>query len=278
MGLPVVEHTEESPHEMEKAAIGKHLTGVKRKIGIHSGKGGVGKTFVAVNLAFALAASEKSVGLLDADVDCPNVARFLNLRATPLRGTPDGKFHPLDYRGVKIVSTHFLTDNPDLPMIIRGPIKHKMLAELLGKVHWGELDVLLYDLPPGTADVPMSSMMIGNLDGMIVVTTPQKESIMDARKSALMAKDLDVPVLGVIENMSGDAFGTGTGERLATEIGAPFLGTIPLSGEIRKMNEKGRAALVEHERYRELAPRMLEGLMGHTVEMKRSFWKQIMRW
>jgi len=259
------------PHEEERAQVAENLKAVTRRIGVHSGKGGVGKTFVSVNMALALAAAGKKVGLLDADIDCPNVAKFLNLRDTPLNGTAEGRIFPLEYKGIKIVSTHFLTDAPNEPMVVRGPIKHKVLAELLARVEWGILDVLICDLPPGTSDVPMSGMMIGNLSGMIIVTTPQKEAIMDARKSALMARDLDVPILGIIENMSGDVFGTGTGLRLAEELGVPFLGSIPLSKEIRQMNEDAKAALLKVEFSQ---PLLLKAAMGETVNIaKKPFWK-----
>jgi ATP-binding protein involved in chromosome partitioning len=129
-------------------------------------------------------------------------------------------------------------------------------------VEWGELDVLIYDLPPGTSDVPMSSMLIGNMTGMIIVTTPQKEAVMDARKSAIMAKDLEVPVLGIIENMSGEVFGVGAGKLLAAELGLPFLGSIPLSKEIRKMNEDAKIALLSQEFSQ---PELLKAALGEPV-------------
>ncbi len=288
MGLPIYDESNErsarqmpatgTPHEQERALVAKNLAGVRRRIGVHSGKGGVGKTFLSANLACALAAAGKRVGLLDADVDCPNVARFFNIRDIALTGTEEGRIHPLEYRGMRIVSTHFLTDDPKLPMIVRGPIKHKVLAELLSQVEWGELDVLITDLPPGTADVPMSSMLIGALDGIIVVTTPQKESLMDARKSALMARDLDVPVLGVVENMAGDAFGSGAGASLAQELGVPLLASIPLMREIRELSEQGQAALVERDELRSLASRIGAAAMGEeSIDVRRrSFWQRLM--
>lgn len=265
-----------APHAQEQREIQANLAGVKRRIGVHSGKGGVGKTFLAVNLALALAAGGKKAGLLDADIDCPNAARFLNLRAVPLEGTPEGRIRPLEHRGLRIVSTHFLTDEPDAPMIVRGPIKHKVLAELLGHVDWGELDVLVYDLPPGTADVPLSSMLIGCLDGIIIVTTPQKESLMDARKSALMAKEMGVPVLGVVENMSGEVFGTGAGKALASELGVPLLAVIPLDGRIRRLCEDAKAALVEIADLQGAAGSLMRAATGETIALQRSFWKTLM--
>jgi len=269
MGLPVVG---EEPHVAEKDVVAKNLTRVDRVIGFHSGKGGVGKTFLAVNTAVALAASGKKVGLLDADVDCPNVVEFLNLGDQMLRGTSDGRITPFEHRGVQIISAHFLTDSPKAPMIIRGPIKHKMLSEFLSHVDWGELDVLIIDLPPGTADVPLSSMQIGNLDGMVVVTTPQKEAVLDARKSALMALDLDVPLIGIVENMSGEIFGTGSGKSLAKELNVPFLGSVPLAKEIRKLNAMGNIALLE-EVYAQ--PDLLRAVAGEDVPLQKTLWQRI---
>jgi Mrp family chromosome partitioning ATPase len=286
MGLPIMQEQKAShqmpatgvPHEQEKKLVAKNLEQVRRRIGVHSGKGGVGKTFVAVNLALLLAGAGKRVGLLDADIDCPNAARLLNLRDVPLEGTADGRIFPLEHEGLKIVSTHFLTDSPAAPMIVRGPIKHKVLAELLSNVEWGELDALIADLPPGTSDVPLSSMLIAGLDGIIVVTTPQKEAIMDARKSALMAKDLDVAVLGIVENMAGEVFGSGSGERLANELGVPFLGSIPLSKHISERNAQGKAALDGPE-HAEIAQQLLAAAMGESVGRKRTFWQRLgMEW
>ena len=285
MGLPIVNDgmlrdsvPGTAPHEEEREIIKSNLALVRRKVGIISGKGGVGKTFVAVNLSLAIAAAGKRVGLLDADIDCPNVARFLNLRDQPLSGSREGRIQPLDHRGLRIVSTHFLTDDSKAPMIVRGPIKHKILAELLSNVDWGELDALIIDLPPGTADVPMSTMLLTGLDGVVVVTTPSKESLLDARKSALMARDLKVPVLGVVENMAGDAFGSGAGKQLADELGVPFLGTIPLSREIRELSENGRAALVEIDALVPAAQALVGVALGEAYRIfkKRSFWSRML--
>ena len=261
----------DKPHTQEQREVADNLKKVKRIVGIHSGKGGVGKTFIAINIAFTLASAGKKVGLLDADIDCPNVARFLNLADTPLNGTPEGRIFPIEYCGVKLVSTHFLTDSPLEPMIVRGPIKHKVLTELLSRVEWGELDILICDLPPGTSDVPMSTMLIGGLSGIIIVTTPQKEAIMDARKSALMAKELSIPVFGVVENMSGDIFGSGAGQKLAQELGKPFLGTIPLAKEIRELNEKGKIAFLQY-----VQPQLLKATLGEQpLIIERSLWQRL---
>jgi ATP-binding protein involved in chromosome partitioning len=278
MGLPVFTEQQEQPqdpHAQERHAIASNLRNVQRKIAVHSGKGGVGKTFLTVNLAFALKEQGKKVGIVDMDVDCPNIGRFFNLRDVPLHGSADGRIEPLEYKGLKIVSTHFLTDDPKKPMIVRGPIKHKMLNELLGRVNWGELDVLIYDLPPGTADVPMSSMMIGSPNGVVIVTTPQKEAIMDARKSAIMAEELGTSLIGIVENMSGEIFGKGTGKALANELNTPFLCSIPLSREIHKKSEKGKFALAEAISHEELST-LLKAVLGENIPIKKK--RKILRW
>jgi len=294
MGLPIIDTPAQNagtvvshqmpgtgvPHEEEARLAQENLAQVARKIGILSGKGGVGKTFLTVNLALALAASGKRVGLLDADIDCPNVARFLDLREQPLIGTPEGRITPLEHAGLKIVSTHFLTDDARAPMIVRGPIKHKVLAELLTNVEWGALDALLLDLPPGTADVPMSAMLLTGLDGVIIVTTPSKESYLDARKSALMARELNVPVLGIVENMTGDVFGRGAARDLARELGVAHLGVIPLSREIRELSQGGRAALVELPALASVTQALMTAALGSSAGdltlTRRSFWSRIM--
>jgi len=282
---PITEHQMPGtavPHEQEREQVHRNLARVTRKIGIVSGKGGVGKTFIAVNLALALSAAGKKTGILDADVDCPNVARFLNLRDLALSGSAEGRIDPLEHRGLKIVSTHFFTDDPHAPMIVRGPIKHKVLAELLGNVEWGALDALILDLPPGTADVPMSAMLLAGLDGVIVVTTPSKESIMDARKSALMAKDLGVAVLGIVENMAGDVFGSGAGAELATELDVAFLGSIPLSREARELSDNASSAFTQLPAFAPVARALMAVAVGERPDAleikKRSFWNRIMEW
>jgi ATP-binding protein involved in chromosome partitioning len=229
------------PHREEKKLVSENLGNVRQIIAVHSGKGGVGKTFIAVNLAFTLAKKGHKIGLLDADIDCPNVARFLNIDENELEVDEQGKILPLIHKGVKIMSSHFLSLNPEEPMIVRGPIKHGVLKDILSTVEWGELDYLIIDLPPGTSDVPMSTMLLADIDGLIVVTTPQKEALMDAKKSALMARKLNVPIIGIIENMSGDIFGNNA-EKLAETLGTQLIASIPLSREIAKTNEEGKIA------------------------------------
>lgn len=230
-----------SPVQEEQERIRAKIQGIKRKIGVHSGKGGVGKTFVACNLAMTLAAEGYQVGLLDADIDCPNVHRFLNLESE-LHMDDSGKLVPLRYKSVKIVSTGFINPQEEA-MIIRGPIKHRVLTDFLEVTEWGPLDYLIIDFPPGTSDVPLSAMQFADLTGVVLVTTPHKESVADVTRAAAMARKLDVPILGLIENMSGEIFGS-VGEKVAEKLGVPFLGSIPLSKEIRELSEQGEPAFV----------------------------------
>jgi ATP-binding protein involved in chromosome partitioning len=230
-----------NPVQEEQDRIKARLQDIRVKIGVHSGKGGVGKTFVACNLAMTLAAEGYQVGLLDADVDCPNVHSFLNLKAE-LQMDGHGRIVPLQYKNMKIVSTGFIQP-PDEAMIVRGPIKHRVLTDFLELTNWGPLDYLVFDFPPGTSDVPLSAMQFADLTGIILVTTPQKESLADVRRAAAMARKLDIPLIGLIGNMEGDVFGHAA-EKLATELRVPFLGSIPLSKEIRELSDAGEPAFL----------------------------------
>ena len=215
-----------------------NLGGVKRIVGVHSGKGGVGKTFLAVNIAYALAERGLDVGILDADVDCPNVPKFLGMTSR-LFMDEEKRFIPVHHQGVKIVSMGLTRDDEAEPFLLRGPAKHRVAIDLLTNTDWGALDILLVDFPPGTADVPLSLMEFGGVESVLFVTTPQKEALADTRKSIRMAKAFRTNVLGVVENMSGTVFGTGKALALAQEEGIAYLGSIPLSAEILAANERG---------------------------------------
>lgn len=230
----------ENPFEVQTAQI-QQLPFFK--LGIHSGKGGVGKTFNSINIAYLLAKNGFKVGILDADIDCPNVPKFLGLSS--LMTKSDNKYEPLLHNGVKIASTALLNPSSESPIIIRGPIKHRMLIDLLQNTNWGELDYLIIDLPPGTADVPLSAMQLSALDGLILVTMPTKESLIDTTRAANMAKKLSVNIIGLVENMSGDIFGN-KGEEFARRLEIPYLGSIPLSKETATINEAGKIAFLEN--------------------------------
>ncbi len=213
------------------------------KLGVHSGKGGVGKTFVSVNIAYSLAKAGFRVGILDADIDCPNVSKFLSIKGIAAK---DGqRVRPVVHEGVKVISTALLNPMSEEPIIIRGPVKHNMLVTFLGSVDWGELDFLVIDLPPGTADVPLSAMQLSALDGLILVSAPTKEALLDTTRACSMARKLGVGILGLLENMSGEVFGS-RGEEAARRLGVPYLGTIPLEHKTAAINENGGIAFLEN--------------------------------
>jgi len=222
------------------------LPGVKNVIAVGAGKGGVGKTTVAVNLALALARSGGKVGVIDADIYGPNVPIMLGMK-TQL--TTDGeKIMPAEKYGLQVISMGFLTGD-DAPIIWRGPMLHGALQQFFREVKWVDLDYLVVDLPPGTGDVALSLSQTVPVAGAIVVTTPQQVSLADSRRAMAMYKKLNIPPLGIIENMSyfacpscgheADIFGHGGGEQMAAELGVPFLGRIPIYQPIREGSDTG---------------------------------------
>ncbi len=223
------------------------IEGVENLITVGSGKGGVGKTTVSVNLAIALAALGYEVGLLDADVYGPNVPLMMGMRDTPYM--VEGRIQPLEQFGVKLMSMGFL--NPgDKPLIWRGPMLHSVMQQFLRQVDWGTLDYLLIDLPPGTGDVQLSLIQTAPISGAIVVTTPSEVSLEDGRKAVLMFRQVKVELLGIVENMSYlvvpgtdqriDVFGQGGGKRTAEAMDVPFLGELPMDPRVRIGGDTGR--------------------------------------
>ncbi len=211
-------------------------------VAVGSGKGGVGKTTVATNLAVSLADAGAKVGLIDADILNPNVPNMMGLA----HGRPrvvNGKMLPIEAFGVKIMSTGFLTE-PDKPMILRGPMLHSAIRQFFTDVNWDNLDYMIVDLPPGTGDAPLSLAQSFPLTGAIIVTQPQEVAVADALRSIAMFDQLNVPALGIVENMAGEFFGVGGGERLAEERGIPFLGRIPLEADVRKGGDAGRPIVI----------------------------------
>ena len=222
------------------------VPGVKNVIAVGAGKGGVGKTTVAVNLAIALAKSGARVGLIDADIYGPNVPIMLGLQ-TQL--TSDGeKIVPAEKFGLQVISMGFMTAD-DAPIIWRGPMLHGAVQQFFREVRWVDLDYLIVDLPPGTGDVSLSLSQTVPVAGAVVVTTPQKVSLADSRRAVAMYKKLNIPTLGIIENMShfvcpncsheSDIFGHGGGERMAEELGVPFIGRVPIYQPIREGSDAG---------------------------------------
>ena len=236
------------PTEVQKLPI----SGVKSLIAVGSGKGGVGKTTVAVNLAVALGQLGYKAGLMDADVYGPNVPLMMGINQTPLAFGE--RIQPLDQYGVKLMSMGFL--NPgDKPLVWRGPMLHSVIQQFLRGVDWGELDYLVIDLPPGTGDVQLSLIQTAPITGAIVVTTPSDVSLEDARKAVSMFRQVKVPILGMVENMSYlmcphcqqriDVFSHGGGRRTAEQMQVHFLAELPLDPKVRIGGDSGKPVALE---------------------------------
>src|SRR5690348_11187286 len=231
------------------------LPGVSSIIAVGSGKGGVGKTTLAVNLALALSQLGHKVGLLDADVYGPNVPLMLGTSASP-RVLAENRIEPPEIHGLKVISVGFL--NPgDKPLIWRGPMLHSIMRQFLGSVEWGQLDYLVIDLPPGTGDVALSLVQTVPLTGAIVVSTPSDVALQDARKAIEMFRQVKVDIVGLVENMSYfvcphcqheiDIFSKGGGERTAKQFDLTFLGNVELDPDIRRGGDTGKPAVLEGE-------------------------------
>jgi ATP-binding protein involved in chromosome partitioning len=229
----------------------KAVEGVKQIVAITSGKGGVGKTTVSVNLACALSAKGAKVGLIDCDIYGPNVPIMLGLESKP--EAAGNRLVPVSAFDLKVMSMGFLAEG-DTPLIWRGPMLHGVIQQFLYQVAWGELDYLIADLPPGTGDVQLTIMQSVPLAGGIVVTTPQDVALSDARKGIMMFKQVEVEVLGLIENMSyfvcpncshrTDIFSHGGGERTSEQYRVPFLGKIPLETSVRQGGDEGKPIVI----------------------------------
>ncbi len=223
------------------------LSGVKNIVAVASGKGGVGKSTISVNLAVALAQAGASVGLLDADITAPNVPMMIGAEGQPV-ATPEGKITPIAANGVKVISIQFFL-TPDQPVVWRGPLVGGAIQQFLRDVDWGELDYLIVDLPPGTSDAQLTLAQSVPITGAVLVTTPQRVSLSDVAKAMAMFRRVNVPVLGLVENMSGfvcahcgqttDIFGRGGGEEFASEAGIDFLGGVPLDITVRQGADVG---------------------------------------
>ena len=223
----------------------KHpLPGIRNIIAVASGKGGVGKSTVSVNLALALAKLGNRVGLMDGDIYGPNIPLMLGVAHDTRPSVNDEeKMIPIQAHGISMISMGVLVP-PDQPMVWRGPMLHGAVTQFFQKVSWGELDYLLVDLPPGTGDVQLSLVQTVPLSGAVIVTTPQEVALMDVRKGIAMFQKTEVPILGVIENMTGDVFGRGGGEKAAKQYDVPFLGAIPLDGAIRECGDSGQPIFI----------------------------------
>jgi ATP-binding protein involved in chromosome partitioning len=221
---------------------GKLNLPIKNIIAVASGKGGVGKSTVSTNLAVSLAMEGAKVGVLDADIYGPNIPMMFGLGGRPL--IEDDKLVPFEAYGVKVISMGFLMPEGEA-VVWRGPMIHKALQQLFTDVRWGELDYLIVDLPPGTGDAQLSLAQSVPLTGSVIVTGPQAVAVSDARRGAQAFKRMEVPLLGVIENMSGEVFGTGGGEDAAKLMEIEYLGTIGLDARIRMGGDSGRPIVIE---------------------------------
>jgi ATP-binding protein involved in chromosome partitioning len=239
----------------ERLKLESRLCRIRHKVVVLSGKGGVGKSTMAVNLATSLMMAGKRVGLLDVDIHGPSVPTMLGLEGQTIRGSEEGLL-PIRLDGMKVMSLGFLLPNQDEAVIWRGPMKMGVIKQFLMDVAWGDLDYLIIDSPPGTGDEPLSvCQLIGRLDGAVIVTTPQKVAAVDVRKSITFCRELRVPVLGVVENMSGfvcpkcgevsQILCSGGGRRIAEDMHVPFLGSVPIDPKIAESCDSG-CAFVYH--------------------------------
>jgi len=257
---------------MAEAPIQDGLNNVKHIIAVASGKGGVGKSTTAVNLALALAKQGGKVGIVDADVYGPSVPMMLGVEDGTRPSVVDGKyFVPVEAHGIKSMSMGYLVTE-QTPMVWRGPMASGALLQILTQTHWGELDYMVVDMPPGTGDIQLTLAQKAQLAGAVIVTTPQDIALLDARKAIEMFQKVNIPVLGIVENMAvhhcsqcgheEHIFGDGGGQRVASEYGTEVLGSLPLSLEIREQSDAGTPTVitgadsVSAQHYRDIASRV----------------------
>jgi ATP-binding protein involved in chromosome partitioning len=263
------------------------LEGVRYKIAVASGKGGVGKSTVSTNLSLALRALGNTVGLLDADIYGPSQQMMLGIEGRPQIDERDEKIVPMENHGVKTMSLGLITD-PDTPVIWRGPMVMKALDQFLTDVKWGELDFMVIDLPPGTGDAQLTLTQKVPLTGAVIVTTPQDVALIDARKGLAMFRKVNVPVLGIVENMSyyicnhcgerTEIFGHGGGRKTAEMLGVPFLGEVPIDPKVVVGGDTGEPIVVAHPdstaaiAFRDIAAKIVQqiesGHVGHTHDVE----------
>lgn len=255
--MNIQEKTPAKAKQEENKKLRERLAHIRHTIMVMSGKGGVGKSTVAANLAAGLARQGYAVGVLDGDIHGPNIPKILGVEGKTLRGDNAGNMLPIEvYKNLSVVSVGNLLENSDQPVIWRGPMKHSIMRHFLANVAWGDLDFLIVDLPPGTGDEPLSiaQLITESHSDMkpyaVIVTTPQDVALLDSRKSVEFAKTLDLRLLGIIENMSSfscphcghaiDLFKVGGGERAAVDLKVPFLGAIPIDPTVVRDTDTGR--------------------------------------
>jgi Mrp family chromosome partitioning ATPase len=263
-------------------AIRENMARIKHKIIIMSGKGGVGKSTVATNLAFGLALAGFKIGLLDTDIHGPSLGKMLGIEGQFVRPSEKGfGLLPIEVKGIKVITMASLLQDADAPVIWRGPLKMGAIKQFLGEIEWGELDYLVIDSPPGTGDEPLSvCQLIPEADGSIIVTTPQDVALIDSRKAVRFSQALRIPVLGIVENMSGfhcphcgqpiDLFKVGGGERAAHSLMVPFLGRIPIDPKIVDSGDDGFAFIYDYAKSPagEAMQEMVNKIIAATEEKK----------
>ncbi len=278
-----------APGPLPPAAGAEKLPGIRHIVAIGSGKGGVGKSTVSVNLALALQQLGSRVGLVDADILGPSIPGMLGIpTGQPPAQTQEGRMIPAERHGLKVVSMGMLTGD-DNPAVLRGPMVGKYLKMFVGGVQWGALDYLILDLPPGTGDTQLTLAQSMPLSGVVIVTTPQDVSLKIARRGLRMFEKVQVPILGIIENMrtftcphcgeSTDIFRSGGGERMCQELGVPFLGALPLDADVVTCGDEGRPIVVDQPKsvsakvYAAIAAALMEQLHAAVTVLKPFVWK-----
>jgi ATP-binding protein involved in chromosome partitioning len=273
----------------QPAVVAEKLPGIRHIVAVGSGKGGVGKSTVSVNLALALQQLGGRVGLVDADILGPSIPGMLGIpTGQPPAQTPEGRMIPAERHGLKAVSMGMLTGD-DNPAVLRGPMVGKYLKMFVGGVQWGPLDYLILDLPPGTGDTQLTLAQSMPLSGVVIVTTPQDVSLKIARRGLRMFEKVQVPILGIVENMrtftcphcgqSTDIFRRGGGERMCRELGVPFLGALPLDADVVTCGDEGRPIVVDQPKsvssqvYAAIAAALVEQLHAAVTVLKPFVWK-----
>jgi len=267
----------EDSFKKDQERIAGNLKAVKHRLLVFSGKGGVGKTTTAVNIAAGLADAGHKVGLLDVDIHGPNVPKMLGVEDSKMNVTEDGRMVPvLTPSGIRLVSMAFLVQDQDAPVVWRGPLKMRAIMQFLSDVDWADTEWLLFDSPPGTGDEPLSVAQLVPATAALVVTTPQAVAVLDTRKAVKFAQMLKLRVLGVVENMSGlscphcgkriELFKTGGGEQMARELGVPMLAKLPLDPAVVESGDSGRPFVTE--RPDSEAAKVVRELVGKLVELE----------
>jgi len=274
---------EKEAHAQERLKL--TLSHIKHRIMVMSGKGGVGKSTVSTNLAVALSQDGFDVGLLDADIHGPNIPKMLGIESKHVEGSGQGMIPVEVFPNLRVISMAFFIGDRDNPVVWRGPLKHNAISQFLGEVDWGNLDFLVVDLPPGTGDEPLSAAhLLKNVDGSIVVTTPQDVALLDSRKAVTFSRMLSIPVIGIVENMSGlecphchkeiPLFKIGGGEKAARDMKVPFLGRIPIDPEMVIDCDRGMPFVMSHpnsgaaKAFKEIAHRCKEYVGFKEIEKK----------